>query len=212
VTAFAPPSEASFRLWTPDERQASMADALAAWREGEDVWVFGYGSLIWRPEFDFVERRVALLRGHHRALCLWSRVNRGTPEQPGLVFGLDRGGSCKGVVYRLAGAQVPEFFPRLWDREMSTGAYLPRWIRCDTDAGPVQALVFIMDRTGSAYVRGLPRDLLVDIVRRAQGRYGPCTAYVLDTDRALREAGIHDRQLQAIARALTDPNGPAPHG
>lgn len=181
-----------------------MTDALQAWREGEDVWVFGYGSLIWRPEFDFVERRIALLRGHHRALCLWSRVNRGTPEQPGLVFGLDRGGSCKGVVYRLAGAQVPDFFPRLWDREMSTGAYLPRWIRCETDKGPVQALVFIMDRSGPAYVRGLPRDTLVEIVRRAHGRYGPCTDYVLDTDRALCEAGIQDRQLRTIARALTD--------
>ena len=204
MTSFAPPSEASFRLWTQDERQASMTDALKAWREGEDVWVFGYGSLIWRPEFDFVERRVARLRGHHRALCLWSRVNRGTPEQPGLVFGLDLGGSCKGVVYRLAGAQVPEFFPQLWAREMSTGAYLPRWIRCETADGPVRALVFIMDRNSNAYVRGLPRNALIDIVLRAQGRYGPCTDYVLDTDRALREAGIHDRQLSAIARALID--------
>ena len=203
MTSFIPPPQTSFRLWTPDERRASLAQALQEWREGEDVWVFGYGSLIWRPEFEFVERRIALLRGHHRALCLWSRVNRGTPEQPGLVFGLDRGGSCKGVVYRLAGAQVPEFLPRLWDREMSTGAYLPRWIRCETDDGPVQALVFIMDRSGVAYVRDLPRDTLVDIVRRANGRYGACADYVLDTDRALIEAGIHDRQLHAIARALT---------
>lgn len=202
MTSFVPPPKTSFRLWTPDERRASMTQALQAWREGEDVWVFGYGSLIWRPEFEFIERRIALLRGHHRALCLWSRVNRGTPEQPGLVFGLDRGGSCRGVAYRLAGAQVPEFLPRLWDREMSTGAYLPRWVRCETDKGPVQALVFIMDRTGVAYVRDLPRDTLVDIVRHANGRYGACTDYVLDTDRALAEAGIHDRQLRAIARAL----------
>lgn len=187
-----------------------MNDALAAWREGDDVWVFGYGSLIWRPEFEFVERRIALLRGHHRALCLWSRVNRGTPESPGLVFGLDRGGSCRGVVYRLAGAQVPTFFPKLWDREMSTGAYVPRWITCQTDKGPVQALVFVMDRKGDAYIRGLPRAELLTIVRRATGRYGPCSDYVLDTDRALCAAGIQDRQLRAIARDLLDTQAELP--
>jgi len=187
-----------------------MSDALSAWREGEDVWIFGYGSLIWRPEFDFMERRIALLRGHHRALCLWSRVNRGTPEQPGLVFGLDRGGSCKGVVYRLAGDQVPTFFPKLWEREMSTGAYLPRWIECLTDAGPVSALVFIMNRTNASYVRGLPRPALLDAVRRSSGRYGPCIDYVLETEQALKASGIHDRQLHAIAQDLRQvPRPPA---
>ena len=199
------PSPADFRLWTADEKLASMNEALRAWREGEDVWVFGYGSLIWRPEFDFVERRLALLRGHHRALCLWSRVNRGTPETPGLVFGLDRGGACRGVVYRLAGAQVPTFFPKLWEREMSTGAYLARWITCATPVGPVRALVFVMDRSNPAYVPTLPRDELLAVVRRASGRYGPCIDYVTETDNALREAGIRDRQLHAIAQALRAP-------
>ena len=210
MTSHQPPSLADFRLWTPEERAASMSDALRAWKEGDDVWVFGYGSLIWRPEFDFVERRVALLRGHHRALCLWSRVNRGTPEQPGLVFGLDRGGSCRGVVYRLAGSQVPEFFPKLWDREMSTGAYLPRWIECSTDAGSVSALVFIMNRTSASYVRDLPRPALLDAVRRSKGRYGPCIDYVLETEQALTASGIHDRRLHAIAQDLRklDVNSP----
>ncbi|WP_251863956.1 gamma-glutamylcyclotransferase [Achromobacter sp. Marseille-Q4962] len=202
-----PPSGASgaslpFRLWTPEERQASLEDALRHWQEGEDVWVYGYGSLIWRPDFDFEERRLATLRGHHRALCLWSRVNRGTPECPGLVFGLDRGGSCRGVVYRLAGAQVPAYFPALWEREMSTGAYLPRWINCATDHGLVRALVFVMNRQNPAYIRALPEAELLAIVRRASGRYGPCTDYVVQTAQALRAAGIHDARLDAIARRL----------
>jgi cation transport protein ChaC len=182
-----------------------MNDALRTWRVGEDVWVFGYGSLIWRPEFDFVERRLALLRGHHRALCLWSRVNRGTPETPGLVFGLDRGGACRGVVYRLAGAQVPTFFPQLWDREMPTGAYGARWINCATPAGAVRALVFVMDRHNPLMCPPLPRDELLAIVRRTRGRYGSCIDYVTETDTALHQAGIQDRRLQVIAQALRMP-------
>ncbi|AUR54698.1 gamma-glutamylcyclotransferase [Bordetella pertussis] len=191
-----------FRLWTAEERRASLDTALREWRDGEDVWVYGYGSLIWRPDFDFVERRLATLHGHHRALCLWSRVNRGTPECPGLVFGLDRGGLCRGVVYRLAGRQVPDYFPALWDREMSTGAYLPRWLRCATEHGPVNALVFIMNRANPAYIRALPEPELLAIVRRASGRYGPCTEYVVQTAQALRQAGIRDARLEQIARQL----------
>ena len=96
---------------------------------------------------------------------------------------LDRGGSCRGVVYRLAGRQVPDYFPALWDREMSTGAYLPRWLRCATEHGPVNALVFIMNRANPAYIRALPEPELLAIVRRASGRYGPCTEYVVQTAR-----------------------------
>jgi cation transport protein ChaC len=195
-------SSLPFRLWTPTERQASLEVALSHWRSGEDVWIYGYGSLIWKPEFAYEERRLATLRGHHRALCLWSRVNRGTPECPGLVFGLDHGGSCKGMVFRIAGERVPEFFPPLWEREMSTGAYLPRWLNCATDQGLVKALVFVMNRANPAYIRALPETDLVAIVRRASGRYGACTDYVMETARALREAGIRDARLETIARRL----------
>lgn len=201
------PSALPFRLWTPEERRASLDDALRHWRAGDDVWVYGYGSLVWRPDFAFEERRLATLRGHHRALCLWSRVNRGTPECPGLVFGLDRGGSCRGVAYRLAGRSVPDYFPSLWDREMSTGAYLPRWINCDTAQGPVRALVFVMNRDNPAYIRALPEPELLAIVRRASGRYGRCTEYVVQTAQALRAAGIRDARLERIASLLeADPD------
>lgn len=200
VTSPLPP----FRLWTPEERRASLEEALTHWRHGEDVWVYGYGSLIWRPEFDFLERRLATLHGHHRALCLWSRVNRGTPECPGLVFGLDRGGSCRGVVYRLAGNAVPDFFPALWRREMSTGAYLPRWINCATNQGAVRALVFIMNRDNPAYIPALPEAELLAVIRRASGTYGPCTEYVIETANALRSAGIRDANLDRITRLLEE--------
>jgi cation transport protein ChaC len=201
-----------FRLWTVEERQASMEEALRHWHDGEDIWVFGYGSLIWRPEFDYQERRLATLRGYHRALCLWSRVNRGTPESPGLVFGLDRGGSCRGVVYRVSGALVPRIFPALWQREMSTGAYLPRWLSCGTDGGPVKALVFVMNRTSPAYIPALPEAEVVAIVRRASGRYGPCIDYVLHTAQALQAAGIHDARLAHLAALLAEQRHVLPEG
>src|SRR5699024_9015722 len=151
-----PPSVASFRVLSDAERQASLHASMAHWQPGEDVWVFGYGSLIWRPDFDFQERRDALLRGYHRALCLWSRINRGTPERPGLVFGLDRGGSCRGVAFRVQSAHVPDTMDALWRREMPSGAYLPKWLNCQTPSGAIKALVFTMNRATDAYVRDLP--------------------------------------------------------
>jgi cation transport protein ChaC len=190
------------RIWSQEEMQSSMAETLRHWRDGDDVWIYGYGSLIWRPEFPYEERRLATLRGFHRALCLWSRVNRGTPECPGLVFGLDKGGSCRGVVYRLPAAGVRDSFPALWKREMATGSYLPRWMNCVTDEGCVRALVFVMNRASPAYIRGLPDDEILAIVRRASGRYGPCVDYVVQTAQALEAAGIHDARLARVAGRL----------
>jgi len=196
------PPVASFRVLTDAERQASLQTSLAHWQPHEDVWVFGYGSLIWRPEFDFAERRDALLRGYHRALCLWSRINRGTPEQPGLVFGLDHGGSCKGMVFRIPAAHVPDTMDALWRREMPSGAYIPRWLNCHTPTGRVNALTFTMNRATDGYVRNLPPDRLVQIIHSAHGKYGPCLEYVLETADALQKYNIHDRHLHSIIRDL----------
>lgn len=191
-----------FRLLDAAEHQASIQRTLLHWDGRSDLWVFGYGSLVWRPEFDHAEARMAQVHGYHRALCLWSRVNRGTPEVPGLVFGLDVGGSCQGRAYRIPATEVPPVMTALWKREMPSGAYIPRWVACRTHEGPVRALVFVTDRHGDAYVPGLTIDEIVPIVRRGHGRYGPCTEYVLQTAQALEAAGIQDRKLRAIARAV----------
>src|SRR3546814_10838080 len=148
----------NFRLLTDAERQASLQASLADWRPDQDLWVYGYGSLIWRPEFYFSEKRTALLHGYHRALCLWSRVNRGTPDQPGLVFGLDTGGSCQGMAFRIPAGDVPTAMEALWRREMPSGAYIPKWLNCRTNDGPITALAFTMNRNTDAYVSGLPVD------------------------------------------------------
>lgn len=196
------PAPSSFRLLTEAERQASLQAAMSALPPGQDIWIYGYGSLIWRPEFEFVERRHALLHGYHRSLCLWSRVNRGTPERPGLVFALDSGGSCRGVVFRIDQTHASQIMDALWRREMASGAYIPRWLNCRTENGNITALAFTMNRTTSGYVRDLPEEQLLHIVRTAHGSYGPCIDYVLETADALQRHGIVDKRLFAIARQL----------
>jgi cation transport protein ChaC len=196
------PVTTDFRLLTDAERQASMEESLRHWDRQSDLWIFGYGSLVWRPDFDFVEQRLALSHGYHRALCLWSRVNRGTPERPGLVFGLDVGGSCRGMAFRIAANDIPDVMQALWRREMPSGAYFPRWLPCRTAQGTISALGFVMNRNTDAYVRDLSEDQLIRIVRDAHGRYGPCVEYVLETAQALKLAGIRDKKLEIIVRKL----------
>lgn len=178
-----------------------MDNALAQ-RPPGDVWVFGYGSLIWRPDFEPDARRMARVRGYHRSLCLWSRINRGSPADPGLVFGLDRGGACRGVVLRVPADQVRPVFHALWQREMLMDSYLPRWLRCHTPEGDVTALAFVINRQASGYTGELQEQHLLDIVGRASGRYGPCLDYVMDTARALRDCGIRDERLEHIVARL----------
>ncbi len=198
------PKPCSFRVLTDDERNASLRQSLdqAQWCGQQDLWVYGYGSLIWRPDFEFIEQRQALLRGYHRALCLWSRINRGTPEQPGLVFGLDVGGSCRGMAFRIPGRDVPKVFDALWQREMPSGAYIPRWLRCRTTQGDIRALVFTMNRKTDAYVPRMPDDQLMQVVHSAQGINGPCIEYVMETASALRRSKILDKRLQSVVQLL----------
>lgn len=192
------------RYLTDQEREASMRNALSFWQGDTDLWVYAYGSLIWNPEFDFSEQRLGKLRGHHRALCLWSRINRGTPELPGLVFGLDRGGSCRGMAFKIRAPDVEGTFDALWRREMGTGAYHPRWLRCETAKGMVSALAFVIDRSNPGYVKAMPDQQAVEIIRRAAGRYGPCTDYVVQTHDALSAVGIQDRRLARLASRLRE--------
>lgn len=189
-------------LWTPDQLQASQEQLLSQRDPGDAIWIYAYGSLIWRPDFEYVERRAATLVGHHRSLCLWSCINRGTPELPGLVFGLDLGGSCRGMAYRIDASRVQDVFPRLWQREMSTGCYQPRWLRCRSDDGEIRALSFVMDRSHPGYVTGLSLEQQADIILRASGSCGPCSDYVLETAKALRQANIRDARLDTLARYL----------
>ncbi|MDO5690906.1 MAG: gamma-glutamylcyclotransferase [Pseudomonadota bacterium] len=163
-----------------------------------DLWVFGYASLIWRPDFGFSERHATRVHGWHRALAMWSRVNRGTPEQPGLVFALLPGGSCSGLVYRVPGHDAEAVFDTLWAREMPSGVYDARWLRCATPHGQVAALAFTLSRRSPSFTGELAPEQYRHIFRHASGRYGSTLDYARRTMETLREHGIHDRRLRAL--------------
>ena len=178
--------------------QAMLQDTRRQWGGRQDLWVFAYASLIWRPEFEHAEQRWARVHGYHRALKMWSRVNRGTPECPGLVFALLQGGSCRGVAYRIHRDRADEALERLWQREMPTGVYDPRWLPCLPDQGPVRALTFTLSRRSPNYTGELPASELRRIFRQASGRYGSTLDYARQTYECLRQAGIHDALLHRM--------------
>jgi len=169
---------------------------------GEDLWVFGYGSLMWRPGFIFGECRPGRIHGFHRALCVRSWVHRGTAECPGLVFGLDRGGSCVGRTFRVAAAEAEPVVRYLAAREMVTPVYRPLRVRVHTPGGRCRALVFVVDRCHPQYVRQPNAQQAAQIVCRARGHSGPNIEYLLSTHQHLVELGIQDPWLEAVCHQL----------
>lgn len=180
--------------------------ALEEWGGQQDLWVFGYGSLIWRPDFEFAEQRPALVRGWHRALKMWSRVNRGTPECPGLVFGMLSGGSCRGMVFRIAQSHARQVMINLWQREMVLGVYDPRWLPCETNEGTVRALAFTLSRKSPSHTGVLSPEEYQRIFAQARGKYGTTLAYAQATFDELQRMGIHDRALGRLLAHAAPPS------
>lgn len=191
------------RTGLPRDPQAMLHHVRHQWGGRGDLWVFAYASLIWRPEFEFVEHRPAVVRGWHRALQMRSRINRGTPEQPGLVYALISGGTCRGMVFRISQARAEQELPRLWQREMANAVYDPRWLRCQTAHGEVQALGFTLSRRSPSFTGRLPDEDLLHILRHAHGRCGSTLDYLATTAQALHQHQMGDREsdrMVALAR------------
>ena len=190
-------------MWMPGTR-------LGVTRIMVELWVFGYGSLMWRPGFPFAEAQPALLKGAHRALCVYSVVHRGTHAAPGLVLGLDRGGACRGVVYRVASGAEDETVAYLREREQVTDVYVEATkpvSLLDGSGRELEALCYIVDRGHPQYAGRLSLDLQARLVRSAAGQSGTNIDYVLNTVRHLEEAGIHDVELMALAERLAQNSG-----
>ncbi|MFM9880154.1 MAG: gamma-glutamylcyclotransferase [Burkholderiaceae bacterium] len=181
-----------------------LAQALQDWGGRSDLWVFGYASLIWRPDFDFTERHLAQVHGWHRSLQMWSHINRGSPECPGLVFALLAGGSCLGVVFRVPRKKAHDTLVRLWAREMPGGVYDPRWLNCSTEIGNVRALAFTLSRQSRSFTGPLSDAQYRSVFARSEGCYGTTIDYARQTYGSLLEHGIADAALERVLK-LAEP-------
>ena len=201
-----PPSIRNRSPVGPRDPARLLAESLKAWGGDSDLWIFGYASLIWRPEFSSAEQRPAVVHGWHRALEMVSNINRGTPQCHGLVFALVSGGSCRGMAYRIERERAAAELTRLWAREMPTGVYDPKWLSCSTAQGRISGLAFTLSRSSPSFTGRLPDDQMIDILRRASGRYGSTLDYLLETSASLARCGIRDREIERLV-ALTQQHG-----
>ena len=176
-----------------------------------DLWIFGYGSLMWSPGFRYAEKETALARGYHRALCILSSRYRGTPDKPGLVMGLCRGGSCWGMVFRVPAARVPRVLATLWKREMLNKVYKPTLIRVTAAPrrrrGPVQrvrALAFVADTAHRQFVRELDLHGRARLVAQGIGQRGRCVDYIRNTLEHMLALGLDDPHLSRVLDAAVN--------
>jgi len=173
---------------------------------GGDLWLFAYGSLIWKPNFSFVEDRRGTVHGWHRSFCLEQTRWRGTPEQPGLMMALEGGGSCASVVFRLPDGDHRQSIRNLVGREITTQEDLGmvRWVTVRTDTGPVRALVSWAGPKGDGIALKLPLERVAGILARACGHVGSCASYLYNTIAKLEECGIHDRNLWRLQELVAE--------
>jgi glutathione-specific gamma-glutamylcyclotransferase len=190
------------KLLTEEAMQASLDDMLRAWNGLDEVFVFGYGSLIWNPCMEHSGRLVGTVRGYHRRFCLWSNVYRGTPEWPGLVLGLDRGGAVRGVLFRLDASVARRELELLWRREMFGGSYVARWLKTHTDDGEIKAIGFVINHHAPSYAGRLSDEAVVERLATSRGRYGSGADYLAQTAASLRAAGLEDKHLDRLCDLL----------
>jgi len=191
------------RILSDEELAASLGGLLGGADLSTGVWVFGYGSLIWNPAFHFTDRVVGRVYGFHRRFCLWTHLGRGCPERPGLVLGLERGGSCRGVAYHIAPDAALEELDIVWRREMISDAYVPRWVAVRTPMATVRAITFTINHAHERYARDLSDEEAAAAIAGASGFLGACADYLINTVDHLADLGIHDRPLERLrARVL----------
>ncbi len=187
-------------------RQEKVREPLGRWRS-PGVWIFAYGSLMWRPGFTFEDGAVARLQGYHRSLCVFSWVHRGTRERPGLVFGLDRGGACRGFAYRVSPHQESTVLDYLDQRELVTNVYRRKCLPIVTEHGRVSAWCYVVRRDHPQYAGWLDETRRLDLIRHSEGRSGHCRDYVLSTVAHLEQMGVIDNGLRRLVRRLTERRG-----
>nr|WP_155706623.1 gamma-glutamylcyclotransferase [Gloeocapsopsis dulcis] len=164
-------------------------------RSHSDVWIFAYGSLIWNPTVKFSDHRVGTIYGWHRRFCLWTPLGRGTPENPGLMLGLDRGGSCRGIAYRIPAEDILAELLILWRREMVVGSYTPRWVKVVDGKDRWDAIAFTINHSHVMYTGNISNEVVVNSLATAHGKLGTCADYLVHTVDGLMKYGICDKPL-----------------
>ncbi len=190
-----------------DQEIADNLDrTLASHDPAQDVWVFGYGSLMWNPAFAFAEQRIGLLSAWHRRFCLWLEIGRGSPTNRGLMLALDRGGSCRGVAFRIPARHARPELLLIWRREMFGTAYLARWVKIRTAETTVRAITFVVNRDHTRYAGKLTDQGAAAHIATASGSLGTCAAYFSNTLSHLKSLGIDDAGMRRIAASMkSDP-------
>ena len=186
------------QVLTETELKASILETIKRQKPNSDIWLFAYGSLIWNPIFHFVEHRIGIIHGFHRRFCLWTPLGRGTPDNPGLVLGLDRGGSCRGIAYRIAADHVLSELLLLWRREMVIGSYIPRWVKVYDGKQEIEAIAFVVNRLHSGYTGNISLETTVNSIATAAGQIGSSADYLMQTVDGLSSVGIKDKQLLVL--------------
>ena len=191
---------------TDEDYNACVRTILTQRDSARPIWLFAYGSLIWKPEIEHVEERAGSVRGWHRSFCLRQTRWRGTKEQPGLMMALDRGGQCRGVLYRLPDTDLEGQLGKLFRREFTLKPpnNIPRWITVETDQGPIRAITFVMNRNAKAYAGRLTPEEAADVLARACGHWGSGAEYLRSTVAHLEGRGIHDRQLWRLQELVAE--------
>lgn len=190
---------------TDGEYDAIVGDMLTQ-APARDLWLFGYGSLLWKPGFEYAERRMATVQGWHRSFCLKIARFRATRDRNGLMMVLDRGGQCQGMILRVPANQAATVLNGLFRRELVVNppATPPRWLTAQTEDGPIQALGFVIDRHSPFYAGRLPLEEVANVLAKAAGHWGSCAEYLQNTVAHLEELGIRDRNLWRLQALVAE--------
>ena len=204
ATATARAARLGSPVLSPEDRETSRKRFLSEIAPGDDAWVFGYGSLMWNPAIHVAETRPGIIHGYHRSFCFDMLLWRATPECPGLMLALDRGGSCRGMAHRIAAEQVDSELGILWMREMLGGSYWPRWVLVRMGDETVRAITFVGNRAHPRYAGKLPEETIVRRIARAAGDFGTNRQYLFSLEKHLEMLGILDGPMHRLARRVRD--------
>lgn len=202
VEAFRSSAPPGTRFLAESDLLASLDAALQSHASGEDVHVFGYGSLMWNPAFHYADSFRATIWGWSRRFCLSLHMARGSPERPGVMLALDRGGACSGVVFRIPHHMARNELTLLWRREMLTGAYHARWVAARTGTERLRVLTFVANRQHRRYLPNLTEDKVVHLISNGAGKLGTCQAYFDTMVTTLEGLGIRDSGMERIRAAI----------